>query len=97
MVCEYLKKLLKNDIKFVQKNNFEDVIRQPKIHYIFMLDDSGSMRGKRWEYAKSGCLGCMLEIQKNLNAKVSVIIFNQSARTVINCEIVNLGEMEKKI
>ncbi|CAD8095902.1 unnamed protein product [Paramecium primaurelia] len=97
MICQQLKTLLKKDIKFVLKNNFQDVIRQPKIHYIFMLDDSGSMRGKRWEYAKSGCLGCMLEIQKNLNARVSVIIFNSYARTVINCESVNLVEMEKKI
>lgn len=62
-----------------------------------MLDDSGSMNGKRWEYAKSGCLDCMREIQKNLNARVSVIIFNSYARTVINCEIVNLGEIEKKM
>lgn len=62
-----------------------------------MLDDSGSMKGKRWEYAKSGCIGCMLEISKNLNARVSVIIFNSNARTIIDCEIVNLVEMEKKI
>ncbi|CAD8145742.1 unnamed protein product [Paramecium pentaurelia] len=70
------------------------LLTQPKIHYIFMLDD---MIGKRWDYAKSGCLGCMLQIQKNKNARVSFIIFNHSARTVINCESVNLGEMEKKI
>lgn len=62
-----------------------------------MLDDSGSMKGKRWEYAQFGCLGCMLEISKNLNARVSVIIFNSEARIVINCEIANIAEMESKI
>ncbi|CAD8214264.1 unnamed protein product [Paramecium octaurelia] len=110
MVCEYFKKMLnRSAINFVLKNNFEEVIRQPKIHYIFMIDDSGSMRGSffwknsgsmsgsPWNTAKNGCLNCISIIQKNLNARVSVVIFNSTARIAINCEIVNLVEMEKKI
>ncbi|CAD8160471.1 unnamed protein product [Paramecium pentaurelia] len=98
MVCEQLKKVLKRkDIKFVLKNEFTEVIRQPKIHYVFMLDDSGSMYGSAWNMAKTGCISCISEIQKNLNARVSVIIFNSNARIAINCESVNLVQMEQRI
>ncbi|CAK82859.1 unnamed protein product (macronuclear) [Paramecium tetraurelia] len=98
MVCEQLKiKLKRQDIKFLQKRQFKEVINSPKIHYIFMIDDSGSMSGSPWNTAKNCCLNCLSTIEKNLNARVSVIIFNSTARIAINCEIVNLVEMEKKI
>lgn len=55
-----------------------------------MLDDSGSMGGQAWTNAKNGAVTCMEEIEKNPNAKVSVIIFNSNARVVIDCEKVDI-------
>ncbi|CAD8090887.1 unnamed protein product [Paramecium sonneborni] len=98
MVCQQLRQILNNPlICFVPKNNYQEVVRHPKIHYVFIIDDSGSMLGKRWIKAKKSCLYCMKEISKNSNARVSVIIFNYQARIIVDCEIVDIDQCEQKI
>lgn len=38
---------------------------QGKIHYVLMIDDSGSMYGQRWDNAKKGAVAFIWEIAKN--------------------------------
>ncbi|CAD8096653.1 unnamed protein product [Paramecium sonneborni] len=66
-------------------------------HYILILDDSGSMKGQNWTNAKNGALKCIKSIMNQTLAKISVIIFNQDARIVVECQKPVLQEISRKI
>ncbi|CAD8169470.1 unnamed protein product [Paramecium octaurelia] len=95
LVCSYLEKQLKHQIIFKQKSEFEN--QASNIHYILILDDSGSMQGDKWNIAKNGALECIKQLETTDCSKVSVIIFNQESRVAEECQTPNFKEMNKKI
>ncbi|CAD8119813.1 unnamed protein product [Paramecium sonneborni] len=98
LICNVLSNKFNKTIAFITKHDLAKYEQdKSKVHYIFMLDDSYSMQGQAWNNAKNGVLTCMEEIEKNPNAKVSVIIFNSKARVAIDCEKVNIDSQYDKI
>lgn len=55
MICDYFSNKLKTPIIYKAKHEFEHLYEN-KIHFIFILDDSGSMYGRKWDNIKSGSL-----------------------------------------
>ncbi|CAK62872.1 unnamed protein product (macronuclear) [Paramecium tetraurelia] len=95
LICQHLKKSLNHEIIFSQKSDFQ--ISISNIHYILILDDSGSMQGVNWDNAKNGALHCIKSLENVDCAKVSVIIFNGDARIVVECQKPNYIQMSSCI
>ncbi|CAD8104631.1 unnamed protein product [Paramecium primaurelia] len=55
------------------------------------------MFGNKWSQAKEGALNCIKSLENTDSAKVSVIIFNNNARIVAECQKPNFQEMNNKI
>ena len=59
------------------------------IHYILMLDDSGSMSGKPWQDLKSACKDFLESLTKSKNSgdRISCIIYNSYSKTVFENQV----------
>ncbi|CAD8187203.1 unnamed protein product [Paramecium octaurelia] len=95
LICLHLEKQLNHQIILSQKSSFEIYISN--IHYILILDDSGSMQGEKWDNAKNGALHCIKSLENADSAKVSVIIFNGDARIVVECQKPNYSQISSCI
>ena len=59
------------------------------VHYILILDDSGSMSGKPWNDLKSASKDFITTLKSSKEASsslISCVIYNSSARTVFSEE-----------
>ncbi|CAD8044994.1 unnamed protein product [Paramecium primaurelia] len=63
---------------------------QQSYHYVILLDDSGSMSGDRFNQAQNGILSFLQQAQQNQNIRVTIIIFNSTARCVVDCSPINM-------
>ncbi|CAD8174795.1 unnamed protein product [Paramecium octaurelia] len=87
MICKRLTEELNKDIFYIPKQEVELGANsgiQKTSHFILMLDDSSSMEGRPFESAKQGLVSFLYEIQKNPNSRVTIIIFNKSARCIVD-------------
>ncbi|CAD8070845.1 unnamed protein product [Paramecium primaurelia] len=100
MICKKLTEEIGKDIFYVPKQEVElgaNSGNQKTAHYILMLDDSGSMYGRPFESAKQGLVAFLFEIQKNPNSRVTIIIFNSSARCAVDYQIPNAQAQQSQI
>ncbi|CAK79380.1 unnamed protein product (macronuclear) [Paramecium tetraurelia] len=102
MICKQLTQEIGQEIQFIKQEDFdkEQLQRAPKaIHYVIMLDDSGSMQGEKFDNAKAGIIAFLAEIHKmkNKDSRVTIIIFNDLARVVVDSEVIDSKEQEQKI
>eukprot|EP00347_Sterkiella_histriomuscorum_P007052 403350432 len=78
LFCEIYKDRHNIQISFVRSDN----IQYREIHYLLLLDKSGSMKGQRWEDLKSGVLSFLKDLKsdilKQLHSKVSIILYDNS-------------------
>ena len=77
-------KVLENNKPYQKKNKAISI--GIKIHYIFLIDDSGSMAIEKWENAKN-CLQNLKAIMSSTASKksrMSIIQFNDNSRVVLN-------------
>ncbi|CAD8175679.1 unnamed protein product [Paramecium pentaurelia] len=93
-ICQQLSKELQQEIIYLKKHDLPMHLQHSSTHYIFILDDSGSMQHHWTSVIK--CVKSQLEqISKKENVKVSVVIFNKDARIVVNCQTVKFEEQLK--
>ncbi|CAD8096639.1 unnamed protein product [Paramecium primaurelia] len=93
-ICQQLSKELQQEIIYLKKHDLPMHLQHSSTHYIFILDDSGSMYHHWTSVIK--CVKSQLEqINKKENVKVSVVIFNKDARIVVNCQTVKFEEQLK--
>ncbi|CAD8074924.1 unnamed protein product [Paramecium primaurelia] len=102
VICKSLTQEIGKEIQFITQEVFdkEQTQRAPKpIHYVIMLDDSGSMGGKKFDSAKAGVIAFLSEIHKmkNKDSRVTIIMFNSNARVEVDFEVINPKEQEQKI
>ncbi|CAD8176415.1 unnamed protein product [Paramecium octaurelia] len=102
LICKQLTQEIGQEIQFIKQEDFdkEQLQQAPKtMHYVIMLDDSGSMEGEKFNNAKAGIIAFLSEIHKmkNKDSRVTIIIFNSNARVVIDSEVINPKEQEEKI
>ncbi|CAD8170652.1 unnamed protein product [Paramecium pentaurelia] len=100
MICKKLSEEFGKDIFYVPKQEVElgaNSGNQKTAHYILIIDDSGSMGGRPFESAKQGLVAFLFEIQKNPSSRVTIIIFNSSARCVVDYQIPNAQAQQSSI
>ena len=87
--CEYYSKLWKKQPAL----EFSEASGSQSHHFILILDDSGSMCGSPWNEAKNGAGSFLQKLHEMGNTigkmAISVIIFNHSARKVVEIEPIN--------
>ncbi|CAD8105644.1 unnamed protein product [Paramecium sonneborni] len=93
-ICKQLQEDLNEEILFKQKHDHPMNMQINSTHYIFILDDSGSMINS-WNFLIQSVSDQFKVISKKSDAKISVIIFNKDARIVINCEELKIQEQLK--
>ncbi|CAD8098190.1 unnamed protein product [Paramecium sonneborni] len=91
LICKQLSKEMRQEIVCLKKYDIPMSLQTHSTHYIFIIDDSISMK-QYWQ----AVIKCVQEQFKYLsnkkNVKVSVIIFGTSARIVINCKEVDIDK-----
>ncbi|CAD8071329.1 unnamed protein product [Paramecium sonneborni] len=96
IVSQTISKRMNKKINIIkaENNNFY----QDSNHYIFILDDSGSMQGQKWQNIKQGAIGVMNLIKdQQSKAKSSVIVFNTTARLVLDQQFINTSTQQQYI
>ena len=83
---------MRNEISFIKASKKQNLAnRQEAIHYVLMLDESGSMRGERWKLLMNSVLqflGVLQEQQENQGSisKVSVLTHSIECRRIFILE-----------
>ncbi|CAD8108663.1 unnamed protein product [Paramecium sonneborni] len=100
MICIQLSKKLGNEVYYTPKQEVELSKHQNYVgasHFILILDDSGSMQGEKFNSAKTGLISFLYEISHNAQSRVTIIIFNSSARCVVDYEQPSPSKQEQYI
>ncbi|CAD8146616.1 unnamed protein product [Paramecium octaurelia] len=95
-ICQELSKQLKQEIRYQQKYDLPMHQQHSSTHYIFILDDSASMID-HWTFVKNCVESQFQQISRKSHARVSVVIFNITARVVVKCEELRIEEQLKLI
>ncbi|CAD8079750.1 unnamed protein product [Paramecium primaurelia] len=95
-ICDELSKELKQRVLYLKKYDLTMYQQHSSTHYIFILDDSGSMKDQ-WNSVIKSIETQFQQISKKENARVSVVIFNNDARVVIKCQELKIQEQLKLI
>ncbi|CAD8188884.1 unnamed protein product [Paramecium octaurelia] len=95
-MCQKLSQDLKYEIRYQQKHDLPMQQQHSSTHFIFILDDSGSME-KNWKCVINCVESQFQQISRKRNARVSVVIFNNTARVVLKCEELRIEEQLKLI
>lgn len=83
-----ISKVKKGSKALKQKQIVKKVANSSAIHYILMLDDSGSMSGKPWQDLKNATKEFLEKLTKTKNPgdKISCVIYNSTAKVVFEEE-----------
>ncbi|CAK65435.1 unnamed protein product (macronuclear) [Paramecium tetraurelia] len=95
--CQYRFSREGKEFKFVENQVEIQAAQQPSFHYIILLDDSGSMSGDRFNQAQNGLISSLSSAKDNQNIRVTIIIFNDNARCVVDSQTINMQTIKNAV